>query len=118
MKSTFICAGPQVTVGELREFAQQKIANLKKHIEQTADEHKGKLSAKLVELETGVAKLVEKPEDEMVGRRGCGADLTAQLEAIPQDGEVYEYECPKCGNTGTVRRTPPEAPAESAAAGS
>lgn len=52
-------------------------------------------------------KVIEETETEKI-REGCGFDMTEVIEAIPQDGEVHDYECPKCGNTGTVRRTPPD----------
>lgn len=39
-------------------------------------------------------------------RIGCGEDLTEIIEAVPADGEEREYECPKCGNTGDVMKTP------------
>jgi len=48
-------------------------------------------------------------DQDYLGRAGCGADLTQQIEAVPDDGEVYEYQCPKCGNTGTVRKAAPRA---------
>lgn len=47
---------------------------------------------------------------EYVGRAGCGYDLTDRIEAIPEDGEDYAYECPVCKNAGTVRRVPAGAP--------
>lgn len=43
-------------------------------------------------------------EGEYLGRAGCGCDLTAQIEAIPEDEQGHAYACPVCGNEGTVRR--------------
>lgn len=34
---------------------------------------------------------------------GCGYDFNQTILANPLDGEVYQYECPQCGTTGTYR---------------
>jgi len=52
-------------------------------------------------------KVIKTTETETI-REGCGFDMTEVIAAIPDDGDVYEYECPECGNTGTVRKTPTE----------
>jgi predicted RNA-binding Zn-ribbon protein involved in translation (DUF1610 family) len=36
--------------------------------------------------------------------KGCGANLTTLIAAVPADGENHEVECPKCGNKATVRK--------------
>lgn len=47
-------------------------------------------------------------EEELVGRKECGANLTEQVLAVAQDGKEYEVRCKACGNFGLVRRTPPD----------
>lgn len=46
-------------------------------------------------------------------RAGCGYDFNRILLAGPFDGEEHEYECPKCGVTGTY--TAPLYPEEDSA---
>lgn len=38
--------------------------------------------------------------------RPCGHDLTEQLAEVEADGQEHQYECPKCGNTGTFKPIP------------
>lgn len=47
-------------------------------------------------------------EGEYVGREGCGRDVTAEILAVPEDGQEHQVPCP-CGKlTIRVQRTPAE----------
>lgn len=49
-------------------------------------------------------------EGEYVGRQDCGADLTEQVLAIPEDGREHVVTCP-CGRLQyRVQRMPASAP--------
>lgn len=41
-------------------------------------------------------------------RAGCGADVSALIHDVPDDGEDYEVVCPSCGNVVSVMKTVPE----------
>lgn len=71
----------------------------------------GGASAGLVEMEVRVQRQQTglSLADDLVAtlrqRRGCRADLTALITALPVNGQVHEITCPACGNIVSVRRT-------------
>jgi hypothetical protein len=97
-------------VKQVREDLAARITALQDKHDATARTARGPVLAKLAELRKEQKALAKRADDELLGRKGCGVDLTAQIEAIPDDGELYEYRCPKCGNTGTARRAVPSTP--------
>jgi hypothetical protein len=105
----YTCEGPRQSVQQVREDLGKRIAVLQDKHDATSKAVRGPILAKLAELRGESKALAKRADDELLGRKGCGFDLTALIEAIPDDGEVYEYTCLKCGNTGTVRKTVPEA---------
>lgn len=65
-------------------------------------------------LTTGqvVDRLIEDGHNDManllnlLARKKCGRDLTEIVESFDFDGKVHEYECPACGMSHSVRRSP------------
>jgi hypothetical protein len=96
-----------VFVKGTRAALEQRIAELKQKIAVAPEAGKFSLTRKRDDLEREWKSLEGRPDEDYLGRAGCGADLTEQIEAVPADGEVYEYRCPKCGNTGTTRKAAP-----------
>lgn len=45
-------------------------------------------------------------EGEVLGREGCGFDVTELIEAIPFDGQDHSVECPQCRTVASVMRAP------------
>jgi len=103
----YTCQGPRQSVQQVREDLGARITALQDKRDATDKAARGPVTAKLAELAKEQKALARRADDELLGRRGCGQDLTALIEAIPDDGEVYDYRCPKCGNTGTARKTVP-----------
>ena len=109
MTTKFICNGPRRFVKAQRAALEQRILETKQKLAATPKASKAPLTRKLEELQAEIKGFKGLPDEDYLGRAGCGAELTQQIEAVPDDGEVYEYQCPKCGNTGTVRKAAPEA---------
>ena len=112
------CNGPRVFVKDKADALEARIAEMKEKIAVAPKRSHGAkmgkvpLTARLEDLQAEIKDLEGRPDEDYLGRAGCGADLTEQIAAVPADGEVYEYACPRCGNTGTVRKAaPPESPA-------
>jgi hypothetical protein len=103
----YTCEGPRQSVQQVREDLGKRIAVLQDKQDATEKANRGPIIAKLTELQREQKALAKRADDEPLGRTGCGQDLTAQIEAIPDDGDVYEYTCPKCRNKGTVRKIVP-----------
>lgn len=104
---TYICQGTHETVGERVQIINAKAKAARSAMHDLREDLCHPYEAKLEELEDELADLDGMADDHILGRRGCGHDLTEQIAAIPEDGEVYEYRCPACGNTGTVRKAVP-----------
>lgn len=102
--TTYTCNGPRETAGGKRAALDKRIKQLKRQISATDEDLVFPLQEKLAELQAQREQVADLAEDHDLGRAGCGADLTAQVEAIPVDGDVYTYRCPRCGNTGTLSR--------------
>lgn len=51
--------------------------------------------------------ITRRPGGVVAVRSHCGVDVSKGILAVPEDGEVHEVSCPKCGTVTTVRRTPP-----------
>lgn len=103
---SYTCNGVRVPAGAVRARIIKRLTSLRARAGATSETARAPLLTKAVELQKELDRLKEFADDAMVGRAGCGADLTEQIQAIPDDGDVYTYTCPKCGNTGTVRKTP------------
>lgn len=104
----YSCRGPRQLVAEMRADLNGRLATTQALLEDTSEDAKHPLQAKIKELSERVRALADKDDGEDLGRLGCGQDLSAQIEAVPFDGEVYEFKCPKCGNVGTTRRVKAE----------
>lgn len=107
-KLTYTCKGPRQTVGDKRAALEARLDELNDQMRAHPAETRGPLERKIIELEEEMLSFMGLPDDQDLGRVGCGYDLTAQIDAIPDDGDVYEYVCPKCGNSGTARKAVPE----------
>lgn len=94
------CKGRRVTAEQVRTAAEQRLAALTAQLATLTGDARIPIARRAAQLERELAA----PVDSGTRRAGCGYDLTAQVQAIPADGDVYEYQCPRCGNTGTMRR--------------
>lgn len=102
----FRCRGKRVFVKEKREDLNKKLSELKETAKGKKGEALTPLIAKRKEIERHIEALADKHDSLYLGRGGCGHDLSEQINAIPNDGEEYTYQCPKCGNAGTARKAP------------
>jgi len=102
----YTCEGPFILVSDARKEIKKKIEDVNQAIENYEDNTA--LTKKLDELNGRLDAIKNKHDELSLGRLKCGYNLTQQIEAIPFDGEDYEYECPKCGNKGHVMRMPEE----------
>lgn len=106
-KTTYTCNGPRRFVRQKRQDLEARIAGLENRLENTDEEAQVPIIRRLAQLRAELTGIADLADDHYLGRAGCGADLTAQIVGIPDDGEVYEYRCTACGNTGTMRRAVP-----------
>lgn len=106
---TYTCKGRRISVAEERERLRTRIRHHEHLTKQVDAQHRTALDKKAGELHGQLAALDGRDDAEEVARAGCGCDLTDVIQAIPEDGETYEPECPDCGLAFTVVRTPPDA---------
>ncbi len=105
--NTYTCQGTVETVGERVQIITGQQQATRARMQDLREDLRHPHETRLAELDRELAELDGLPDDHVLGRRGCGHDLSEQIAAIPDDGEVYEYRCPACGNTGTVRKAVP-----------
>ncbi len=110
--NTYTCQGTIETVGERVQAINARRKATLAAMQDVREDLRHPHQAKLEALDAELAELDGLPDDHSFARRGCGCDLTEQIAAIPEDGEVYEYRCPRCGNTGTVRKAVPVSEAD------
>lgn len=100
----YICEGKRVFAQSVRKELLDKIDALRE--KGAMDDGNDPLSKKLREKINSLDGMKHQHDELYLGRKGCGEDLTSQVESIPADGEEYEYECPKCGNKGSMKKMP------------
>ena len=100
----YTCKGPLQFVNKKRSALETTLAELEEKANQLDDDVRAPLDSKIQEVTATLVELIDLDDNHCLGRAGCGHDMTAQIAAIPDDGDVYQYTCPKCGNTGTVRK--------------
>lgn len=80
-----------------REEAEARIRRVRRTCRgPLPEEAQERIEEALAEGDTGLARRLDRDN-----REGCGADFNEIVLAGPFDGEEHEYECPKCGVTGT-----------------
>lgn len=102
------CAGPRLFVADKRAALAAKLDDVRARLDAAAPDVRHPLEAKITALQAELSEYDGRADDEYLGRAGCGHDLTAQIDAVPDDGDEYEYKCPACGNVGSVRKVRPE----------
>lgn len=104
----YTCRGLRRCVADKRGELVTKLDDLHAQVDVLdSEELRYPLKQKIKTLQDELTTLDGLSDEHDLGRAGCGYDLTAQITVIPDDGEEYEYRCPACGNTGTVRRACP-----------
>ena len=103
------CQGRKQFAGQKRDALNARIKKLTARMALLKKELRPPYRLKIAELKAELKALDGQEDNHFLGRAGCGYDLSGQIAAIPADGDVYEYLCPRCGNTGSVRKEPIEA---------
>jgi len=98
------CLGPRLFVADKREQLTIKLDELKQRMDDAGENVRHPFKKKIEQVEAELAELNDLADDHNLGRVGCGHDLSPQFDAIPADGEDYEYLCPKCGNRGSMMK--------------
>jgi predicted RNA-binding Zn-ribbon protein involved in translation (DUF1610 family) len=107
---TYTCNGPRKEISK-----DELIAEIKKLLDGEekksvilTDTEKGELKET---LEEGLPHVFTIGKTFGLGQDGyafmkenCGANITKQVQEVPEDGEVHEIECPNCGNKAEVRK--------------
>lgn len=102
------CKGPRVFGRDKKAKLKKELSALQARHDNTVEAYRSPIIKKMADKNLELDALDDIDDDHCVGRAGCGYDMTQQLAAIPDDGEVYEYECPACGNTGTAHKASAE----------
>lgn len=112
-KPRYSCKGPRFTPEEIDATCKRRLKEAT-HSKARLERLKKKNIVPLAEVDR-VAQRVAEIEKMLADpfwphslRHDCGTDLTVLIEAVPADGLDYDVECPKCGTSTRVMRTPPE----------
>lgn len=106
------CAGSKIAQSE--EWLQERVASSlekeKKGIYKLTDDQKSRFVEMLRDkaiYQFDLEGIFGRDSNGPYSRVTCGEDVGPLIAAVPEDGDLYEITCPKCGTKATLRRTPP-----------